>query len=394
MLDTECAITARFAAKRIELFLSGVVIFVLNVFAASAQVDPYSRNQIQLGYDQPLSGRGPQALYLYYYLNVPEFFSTNVTLRLAVAPVYFDGEVGIRLSSSTDLGVGVFGGAYGDNYYEVRQGEYLREESFNGHGGGTTLSLYQRINPRQRVPLNLIVRGGLWYSAYMESCNTDGEFTLPEDRETLFTRAGLRLGGKEPGLFPKLSMELSVWFERQWRLENGTYGFNDDRFVQPAVNKYWLFAGVNYAWTNIGHKISLAFTLGDTDDADRFSAWRLGGVLPLVSEFPLILPGYYYQEISADRFALLYGAYAVPLNARKTWELRFEGAGACVEYLPGFEQPDTWHKGVGAALVRNFPKIPLTAAVRYGYGFDALRDGNRGSHSMGVLVQYDFGARK
>jgi hypothetical protein len=49
---------------------------------------PVIRNQIQLGYDQPITGKGPQALYLYYYRNDPEFLRTNLTLRLAVAPAY------------------------------------------------------------------------------------------------------------------------------------------------------------------------------------------------------------------------------------------------------------------------------------------------------------------
>jgi hypothetical protein len=32
--------------------------------------------------------------------------------------------------------------------------------------------------------------------------------------------------------------------------------------------------------------------------------------------------------------------------------------------------------------------------VRYGYGINALRDGQEGAHSVGVLYQYDFGQRK
>ena len=32
--------------------------------------------------------------------------------------------------------------------------------------------------------------------------------------------------------------------------------------------------------------------------------------------------------------------------------------------------------------------------LRYGYGFNALRDGQEGAHSVGVLCQYDFEQRK
>ena len=41
------------------------------------QIDPYHRNLLQLGYDQPLVGHGPQGIYAYYYYNNPEIRGTN-----------------------------------------------------------------------------------------------------------------------------------------------------------------------------------------------------------------------------------------------------------------------------------------------------------------------------
>src|SRR3990172_6856672 len=89
---------------------------------ALAQIDPYPRSLLQLGYDQPLSGQGPQSLYAYYHYNKPEFLRTNVALRLAVAPVYLDGEIAFRqLLPRTDVGIGINGGGFGEDYYEVRE---------------------------------------------------------------------------------------------------------------------------------------------------------------------------------------------------------------------------------------------------------------------------------
>src|SRR5678815_3973946 len=109
--------TVRFMA------LSGLLVLAIN---GVAQIDPYHRNLVQLGYDQPLSGSGPQGIYAFYYYSNPELVGTNTALRLAIAPVYLDGEIGFRqlISRTTDLGVGFYGGAFGDNYYEVRQGHY------------------------------------------------------------------------------------------------------------------------------------------------------------------------------------------------------------------------------------------------------------------------------
>jgi hypothetical protein len=306
-----------------------------------AQIDPYSRNLLQLGYDQPLSGQGPKSLYAYYYYNSPDFLHTNMTLRLAVAPIYLDGEIGFRqlLSPHTDVGLGINGGAYGENYYEVRQGHYYKEESFNGHGGGASLRLYHRINPAQRIPLNVVLQGGAHYSAYTTREHTDDQFQLPNDSVSTFTRAGLRLAGKKPMLYNDLAMEVSIWYERQWQLDSGTYGYAGDRRVEPTTDLYWLYAGFSYAWTNTGNQFTFAVTAGGSDDADRFSAWRLGGVLPLAAELPLALPGYCYQEISVRSFVHLSAAYVVPLSADHRWQLRLGAASAHVDFLSGFEQP-------------------------------------------------------
>jgi len=375
--------TVRFMA------LSGLLVLAIN---GVAQIDPYHRNLVQLGYDQPLSGSGPQGIYAFYYYSNPELVGTNTALRLAIAPVYLDGEIGFRqlISRTTDLGVGFYGGAFGDNYYEVRQGHYYKGESFYGHGGGAALSLYQLLNPNMQIPLNLIARGGLRYALYDETSDTDKEFVLPDNRFIGFVRGGLRLAGKEPLLYADLGMEVSIWYERQWRSPSGEYGFNDDRRTEHISDLFWLYAGLDYAWTNVGHRISFAVTSGASENADRFSAWRLGGVLPLISELPLILPGYYYEELTAKRFVHLYASYLFPLDPGHRFQFRIEAATACAEYLEGFEQPDRWQTGVGAGLIFTPKSKRYRIVARYGYGFNALREGDRGAQSVGLLFQYDF----
>lgn len=98
------------------------------------------RSLLQIGYDQPMNGRGPQAVYAYYYYNRPDIAGTNVALRLAIAPastwtVNLDSRKCFHRTREY-LGVGIYGGAFADNYYDVRQGNYRLGESFDGHGGG------------------------------------------------------------------------------------------------------------------------------------------------------------------------------------------------------------------------------------------------------------------
>jgi hypothetical protein len=71
-------------------------------FFASAQIDPVKRDLVQFGYNQAFEGHQPLAAYAFYYHNQPDFLSTNLTLRLALAPVYLDSELG-------------FTGAFGPN---------------------------------------------------------------------------------------------------------------------------------------------------------------------------------------------------------------------------------------------------------------------------------------
>ena len=63
---------------------------------------------------------------------------------LAIAPVYLDAELGFRdmFGPNTDVGFGLAGGGYADDYYELHEGKYLRDQSFHGHVAETTFSIY------------------------------------------------------------------------------------------------------------------------------------------------------------------------------------------------------------------------------------------------------------
>lgn len=361
-----------------------------------AQVDPMDRNLLELGYDQPLAGHGPQAAYAYYYYNEPDFYSPDVALRMAIAPAYIDSELGLKhlLSAYTDVGLGLSGGAFGDNFYDVRQGNYLETQSFYGSGGGASVSLYQLLDPGMLIPLNLYARAGFRYSSYFATPQTSSDFKLPGDQIDAYTRFGLRFAGKQPVLYPSLGLELSVWFERQRHFDDDTYGFDNDRRITPDTDLYWAYAGLDYEFKNCGDKFSFAVTAGGSTGADLFSAWRLGGVLPLVSEFPLVLPGYYYEELTAERFVHFYGSYSIPLDQGHHWDFRLEAATARLDYLPGFAQKGDWQTGAGCGITYSPKQKNYQIVLRYGYGFNALRHGVEGAQSVGILFQYDFNARK
>ncbi len=359
---------------------------------ASAQIDPIKRDLIQFGYNQPVEGREPLSGYAFYYHNDPNFLHTNVTLRLAVAPTYLDSELGLAhaLGPNTDLGIGVAGGGFADSYNEIRSGKWIEDESFAGYGAEVSASVYHLFNPAQQIPLNLVMRGAVHYSVFARD-DTAPNFQLPPDGTDFTFRTGLRYGGIEPTLFPKLAMELAVWYEGQFRTDSGGYGFNDDREVQPSAHLFWGSAALSYTPPESGQNFFVRLLAGTSVNADRLSAYRLGGFLPLVAEYPLSLPGYYFQEFSARNFVLLNASYLLPIAPSQRWNLMFKGATAEIDYLSGTGQAGNWVSGVGAGIMYRSPSDKFKFIVAYDYGVDAIRASDRGASSVSFLIQVDLG---
>lgn len=361
----------------------------LAVCAAFGQIDPVKRELIQIGYNGAVEGHAPLAAYAFFYRNEPDFLHTNLTLRLALAPVYLDSELGVRhaFGENTDLGIGLAGGGFADSHAEIRRGTYIPAESFTGHDGELSLSVYHLFNPGQLIPLNGLVRAIGHYSVYLRDDATASAFQLPPDHGTFSVRTGLRWGGREPTLYPDLAMELSIWYEGQFRSTDDSYGY-DDRRLEPHSHLFWGEAFLAYTLPELKHTFSLGITAGTSVDTDRLSAYRLGGLLPMAAEFPLSLPGYYFQEITATRFVLVSGNYILPLDKRQKWNLDFTESTAVVDYLSGLEQPGQWHTGVGGGLLYRTPSLKVMAG--YAYGVDAIRSHGRGANSVGVWVQLDL----
>jgi hypothetical protein len=382
--------------QRVRTVLAGWLALA-GALSATAQIDPAKRELIQLGYNQPVKGRGPLAAYGFYYLNQPNYFQhTNLTLRLAVAPVYLDSELGFTgaLGPNTDVGLGLSGGGFADGYSEVRRGKYEREESFLGHGGEISSSVYHLFNPGRKIPLYAVLRGGVHYSAYGDDDTTADTFVLPEDQISFRVRAGLRWGGREPLMLQDLAMEMSIWYEGDFRTDPGVYGFVGDRELERNSHLFWARALLNYTFPKRKHNFGVNVTTGTGSHLDRLSAYRLGGNLPLYSEFPLSLPGYYFQELTARSFVLLGGSYSLPLDSKQCWWVAASAATAYVDYLKGMDQSGHWNSGVGGGIVYRSPSDSWQVALGYGYGIDAIRNDDRGAHSLSILLQFDLDSAK
>ena len=370
-----------------------LLLLVLLARPVRAQIDPVRRSLFQVGYNQALEGHAPLSAYAFYYRNQPDFLQhSNLTLRVAIAPTYLDSELGISraLGENTDVGIGLAGGGFADGYTEIRGGHYLAEESFDGTGGELSASIYHLFNPSQLIPLSGLLRGAVHYSDFVRNTDTASNFAPPTDQAAFHIRTGLRWGGEEPTLFPAVAMEISVWYEGQFRTHPGAYGINGDRNLESNSHLFWARALLAYTLPESQQNFYLNLTVGTSVEADRFSAYRLGSLLPLGAEFPLNLPGYFYQELSARRFVLLGGNYSVPLDAKKRWSLQATAATAMVDLLPGVEESGHWHSGVGGGILYQPTSRTMKILLSYAYGIDAERTGGRGAHSIGILLQFDW----
>ena len=368
---------------------------VLAVSPSLAQVDPERRSQLEGGYEQGLGSPGPSAPYFYVYLNRPNIMASSDTLRLVVAPVYFDGELGIKnaLGRFGDAGIGLNGGGYAFGQIEVFRGDEKRGESFTGHGGGPSFSAYPSLGKIGPVPLNGILRVSASYSDYRRSYATAPQFALPPNEWTGKLRAGLRFGGQEPGLDRAPAAEASVWWESWDREHNARYGYNGDRAAQGQTNLYWTRMLFAYTLEN-GTRLEGRTSFGAGTDVDRFSAYRLGGMLTLNSEFPMVLPGYFSQEVAARQVAHVYLRGGMALDDMKKYVLNVFAAGASIAPVEGTDAGGAQHAGVGTSIEFTPRRGALHGVLSYGYSPTALRGGGRGGQGVALSIELNLEPRK
>ncbi len=382
-----------FWSRPLAGLLAGLALFTLVATTAQAQIDPSPRQILHVGANASLHDQGPLGAYLFYYWNLPNI-TTNVFLRLAIAPVYVDSEVGFKglIAKHTDLAVGAFGGLYANSYNDVAGGHYYKGQSFDGNGGGASVSIYHLLNPDSRIPLTAVLRSSLNYHAFDSRDNTSPNFVLPENQSFITYRAGLRWGGKEPYLAPTLGMELSAWYELEQRTESGDYGFSNDRRLEAYSQRLFGRAQINYTTLESKHYIVAGLQGGAAFNSDRFSCYRMGGVLPYTCEFPLTIPGYFYQELSVQDFGLAYATYTIPFGSEKAWSLIESAAAAVVKYQEGMGQGGAFNSGVGTGIGYTRPSRRWKIMSLLGYGIEANRSNGQGGWTLGMAFQYNFGS--
>jgi hypothetical protein len=355
-------------------------------------MDDESRLYFQFGAETPLKGNGPFTGYGYLFYTRPHFLVEDLYLRLVIPPGYLISELILDRwpSQHSALGVGVSGGLWAESQVEFRDGRFEKEESFSGHSAGGTLAYYLR-GPKIGgvLPLEGQIRANPKYVWYDRTGDTSRRFRLPENSALYDMRAGIRLGGVPPELFPKAAAELSVWHAVSYRDNAGRYGLPErPEETEHLTQRTWTRVGGIYTFW--GTQASAFLNAGIAEDTDALSSFRLGGGLRLRAEFPLLLHGYNVEEIFARRFWLVNVAYRFPIwPGQDRVHLQLLADYARVDYVRGHRLPRTGLAGVGANLSVALTKR-ITLAVGYGYGIDAPRDHRFGGHEVDTQLEFKY----
>jgi hypothetical protein len=366
------------------------ILVLASPHAATAQIDGQERTYLEAGAATPLVGNGSADGYLFVLLNRPHFTAEDLYWRIVVSPLYINTEL-IHDRWPADghaLGVGLSGGLLGNNFSEYRDGDYKRRESFWGHGGGLSLSYYWRqIKIGGVLPVEGQLRLKPQYIIYDTGFDTAHRFRLPDDTAIYTGRAGIRVGGVPPEIFPKQALEVSVWHEANYRDQAGRYGLPErpqesEHFTQRSWARV---GGIFSPW--LGHSVSLFATGGIAEDTDELSVFRLGGVFRFASELPLSIHGYNSGEIFAKRFGLINASYRfAPVPGVRWFQLQLAGDYARVHYLAGHTLPHRDLPGAGLDAIFAFSQN-TTLLLGYGYAFEVPRGGHTGGQEVHALFE-------
>jgi hypothetical protein len=370
-------------------------LLIASAGTAHAQVDVAHRRTltVQTGFsvadgEEQLGGFG------YYWFNENHYPWDATALRVIFAGIFADAELSCFLPAATNIAVGVGGGGglYIDGIVPYRQGERLSTQQFFGDNANLRVfindELFQLpVGDMGAIPFNVRATYGVSGSFYREDTHTR-DFTLPADFLTQTATAEIRFGGIEPGLLARRGFELYGALEANYRSGFRAFGPNSSLF--PAHSTY------QRAFGNVALKLPVGETTvfaklsgGFGDDLDELSAYKLGGNLVSVEPFASTIYGYYTREIFAEDFGLVNLELRFPVADRWNLTGHLYGDFAQAHQLDGALRE--WHSYLGSGAGISF-RAPWQTDVllSYGYGFNAMRNGDRGGHEVGLALQREF----
>ncbi len=356
---------------------------------ALCQVDIEHRRTLTLQTGLPLKGDEPANGFGYLWFNQNNYPWTNTALRVIFAGIFVDTELSYFLPANPNIavGAGMGGGLYIDSITPYQDGEILSNQRFYGDVATTRVFVNETIpNP---TPLPLNVRGTYSVTgSFYRKTDTTSDFTIPDDFVTQSLTAELRFGGIEPGLTARRGAELYLAADANYR--SGFEAFGPNGALLPAHTEYRRVYGSLAAKIPVQQTTFFARVGGGLgEDLDELSAYKLGGNLLGVDQFAATLHGYYTREFFADDFGIANLELRQQLTEEHALAVHLYGDWAVLKPVAP-EAPD-WDNifGVGAGV--SFRALwDIDWLISYGYGINAVRNGERGGHEIGLALEKKF----
>lgn len=358
---------------------------------AFAQVDVEHRRTLtfQAGSAIAQSEESPGG-FGFFWFNDDRFPWTNTALRIIFAGIYVDSELSYYVAGNTNtaIGIGGGGGVLLDGITPYVNGERLSQQSFKGDDVGGRIFINQTIPNPTPLPLNLRASYFISQFYYRTASDTAKAFVVPTDFYTQTAQAEFRFGGIEPGLLSKRGAELYIAIDSNYRT-----GFN--RFG-PLPVTYGRQSDFEHVFGSLGARlpagplsVSARICGGYGNNLDELSAWKLGGNLVNVDPYAYTLHGYYLRELFTDRFVMSNLALAIPLADESKLALHLYADWAIARgVLPLARDYDNYF-GLGTGVSFKVGKS-VAMLVSYGYGVNAVRNGNHGGHEVALGMEKQF----
>lgn len=143
-------------------------------------------------------------------------------------------------------------------------------------------------------------------------------------------------------------------------------------------------------YTFWGTQASAFLNAGIAENTDALSTFRPGGGLRLRAEFPLMLHGYYVEEIFAERFCMVNLAYRFPIwPGQDRVHLQLLADYAKVAYVQGHHLPRSDLPGVGANLSVGLTKR-VALVVGFGYAINEPRGNGFGGKELDAQFEFKY----
>lgn len=328
-----------------------------------------------------------------FWFNQDRFPWDNTALRVLYGGIYLDTELSIFWDDEhrSAFGIGIMGGPFVGSITPYVKGERLARQSYYGDVASLRLFLNHELGRidllGREVPVNL--RGTyLVNGQFYRTKESTAGFVIPNDFFQQTIRADLRIGGIRPAVPTREAFEALLGAEAAYR--SGFDAFGPVGAPFPAHSEYQrVLASVAGRYPVGEFRLYGRLATGWGTDVDQLSAWRLGGNLMAMEAFSQTLHGYYSREFMAKDFGMVNLEISHPLVEEHQLTVHLYGDWAVLRGVPPLSAD--WHNYFGTGAGLSFVTIgDIRALVNYGYGINALRNGDRGGHEIGLALQRQF----